>query len=199
LEDKELYNENELLQKIAEGDELAFRKLFARYQSYINLLAIRMAGSEALAEDIVQDTFLKVWINRKTLTAKENFGGWLYHIAVNNTLNALKRIDHQEKYAKYLQREGTPLYSLPDIADEKKELETILMEAVEQLPPRQKQTYMLVKVKRMAHKEAANQLQVSTETIKSNLDHAIRFIRAYCLRSLKNRPDLLLLLLLKFL
>lgn len=189
-----LHNEPELLQRVAEGDEKAFRKLFERYQSYINALAIRMTGSEAMAEDILQDTFLKVWINRETLPGKDNFGGWLYRLSINIILNALVKLKHQKKYNQYFQREEATLYILPGQADEQKELEMILQEAVDQLPPKQKQAYTLVKIKRMTHKEAASELQVHSETIKSNLDHALRFIRAYCLKQLEKRENMLLIL-----
>lgn len=71
LPDPKIYNEKELLLLVAAGDELAFQLIFDHYHSYINFVALRLTGNVAMAENIIQDTFVKVWINRKTLVEKK--------------------------------------------------------------------------------------------------------------------------------
>lgn len=194
-EQQALHNERFLLQRVAEGDEDAFRTLVHHYQPVIYFTAIRMTGIQEMAEDIVQDAFLKVWLNRASLPEKENFGGWLYRVAENLVLNAFTRLNHEKKYTRYIQEAASLQYSVPEHAIEQKELENILHKAISKLPPRQLQAYHLVKEQGKTRTEAAHLMQVHPETIKSNLEHAMRFIRAYCLRELEKWPGELLQLL----
>lgn len=192
MNNKELYNDPLLLQEVANGNEEAFHKLVVRYQPYINAVAFRLTGDKAMAEDIVQDTFMKVWINRRTLPEKDNFGGWLYHVAANITHNAIKQINHHKKYQQYLQQEGTVSFALPSNITEQKEMEKILHQAVSLLPLRQKEAFQLIKLDGMSYKDAAYQLGVSRETVKSNLQLAVRFIRSYCIKMVNNAGDTLI-------
>ena len=182
-----LHNEPVLLQRIADGDETAFRMLVHHYQPVIYFTAIRMTGNQEMAEDIVQDAFLKVWLNRTTLTEKENFGGWLYRIAENLVLNAFARLNHEKKYTRYVQESASLSYASERVV-EQRELEQLLQKAIQQLPARQLQAYHLVKEQGKTRSEAASLMQVHPETVKSNLDHAMRFIRAYCLKELEKNP-----------
>ncbi|MDF2850013.1 MAG: hypothetical protein K0S31_698 [Sphingobacterium multivorum] len=183
-----------LLQRVADGDHDAFQELFDIYRPNIYTTALRVAGNEWIAEDIVQDTFVKVWLNRDQLTAIDNFEAWLFILAKNITLNLLKK---QDSYKKYAHEEAKSallrVYPEADYLVQDKEFQALLNEAISRLSKKQKETYLLIKEKHMKRNEAASLLNVSPETVKWNLDQAMRNIRAYCLANMKELPLIIVL------
>src|SRR3954454_11069916 len=84
--------DHELMECAAKGDGQAFRILAARHGGRALGLARRFLGNEAMAEDVVQDAFLRVWINASRWRPEAAFRTWLYRIVVNLCLNAKRRI-----------------------------------------------------------------------------------------------------------
>ncbi len=180
------YNETAVLRAVANGSEAAFREIVLHYQDVIYSAAFRLTRNTAMAEDILQDTFMKVWLKRDTLITIDNFGGWIYRIAQNEILNALKKIGIRAKVNERFAVADVPDRDLPSDTVDLKDLESIINKAIQNLPRKQEQAYILIKVKGMTREEASRVLGVSPETVKSNLDHAIRFIRAFCMRNLEH-------------
>lgn len=184
----------ELLHEVSAGDEQAFKSLFDRYRPNIYTTALRFTNNEWMAEDIVQDTFVKVWLHKQLLPTLENFEGWLYTLAKNITLNVLKK---KESYKAYYQEQTKDAllryFPEADYLVQDKEFQAMLQQAIDRLPPKQQQTYRLIKEEYRKRDEVASLLQVSPETVKWNLEQAMKSIRAYCLANMKDIPFVLLL------
>ena len=182
IPDKQLLTgEEKLLTLIAGGDVNAFAQLFDHYRPFVYTNSLRMTGEEMLAEEIVQDTFLKVWLNRHTLPGITNFPGWLYRIAANLTLNAIKKEKlHQRTIQEWLKEfhEGN---EYPGITEDESRFRDLLNAAIAKLPARQRQTYELIKQQGYKREEAADLLKISPETVKYHLDQALKSIRASCM------------------
>lgn len=175
-----------LLSKVANGDEQAFKRLFDLYRPNVYTTALRITGDERTAEEILQDTFLKVWINRERIVHIGNFGGWIYTIAKNATYNAIKRSQSEKRNFLQFIREPIITYCQDtDHLTREREYQNILNLAITRLPPKQLLTYKLIKQQEMKREEAAIALNVSAETVKWNLDQAMRSIRAFCMAHLK--------------
>lgn len=183
-----------LLKKVARGDESAFRMLFELNHPNIYTTALRILADQQAAEDIVQDTFMRVWINRATLDQIDDFQAWLYTLAKNIAFNVIKK---RENYKQYMQQKGQQLLSElsteADYALQDKDFQYLLEKAVQRLPPKQQQTYKLLKESNLKRKEVAEILNVSPETVKYNIDQAMRSIRSYCSAHMKDMPLVFLL------
>lgn len=178
-----------LLEKIQNRDESAFTQLFDLYRSKIYTTALRITKDEWVAEEILQDTFLKIWIAREQLKDIDNFEGWLYTVARNITYNVLKRTAREKgNFDRLVQDSITLFYPEADYHIQAKEFQKILDQAISRLPAKQKATYQLIKEQYLKREEAAAKLNVSPETVKWNLDQAMRSIRAYCMIRLKGLP-----------
>jgi RNA polymerase sigma factor, sigma-70 family len=174
------HKEKDLLRLVSLGNETAFRALYDHYRPVVFTTAIRLIEETWTAEEVVQDTFLQVWLKRTELHNIENFPGWLYTIATNLTYNALTKKQRITKNESQL----TPPTNAPLTPVESllhKEYDKILEQAINRLPPKQKQTYILLKKEGKKREEAALELGVSPETVKWNLEQAMRSIRAYCM------------------
>jgi len=178
------YSEEELLAFIARGDELAFTRLFDNYRDRIYSIAFRITHSTTIAEEIVQDVFLKIWLRRDRLIEIQNFNAYLSVVTRNHVYKALKQI--AKNY------ELTALADKDQLAGDndsaglvmEKEYNSLLQKAVDRLPNQQKQVYQYIKEKGLKREEAAGLLHLSPETVKYHLAEAMKNIRTFCMSHL---------------
>lgn len=173
------YHEKEILIKIAEGDQKAFGLLFLHYKAGIYTTAFRLTHSATVSEEIVQDVFLKVWVKRSSLSQIENFRAYLFTIAQNTIYSAMRK-GYKQKFLHQEDPAAIATLATPEEDTRYRDYEQLLQEAVNRLPAKQKKTYVLIKEEGMKREQAADILHVSSETVKSNLEQAIRNIKAYC-------------------
>lgn len=174
-----LPNEKELLARIAAGDETAFRAIYDNYRKKIYAYTIRLTESEAIADDIMQDVFMKVWVNRQSLQSIDNFNAWLHTVARNHIADVMKiiakaRVSHQQ----WAQKTAPGINTVEEtIAD--KENQQLLQQALNRLSPQQQLIFHLTRHEGTKHAEIAGKLQISRNTVKTHLVHALRSIRNY--------------------
>lgn len=172
-----LPNENDLLARIAEGDEKAFALIFHHYRRKIYSYAYHLSGSSTQADELVQDVFLKVWLYRDKLPHILRFDNWLFTIARNQVFDMLKGMAKEAS----LRRQ---MAELPDAGNNpvedqvlSRENEAQLQEAMDQLSPRQKLIFTLSRHQGMKHEEIASRLHISRHTVKTHLVQALRTLR----------------------
>lgn len=190
-----LHNDEELLIQIAAGSEKAFATLFHSHRDKVYSAAFRLTHSTFIAEEVVQDIFLKLWVKKETLTQIGNFEDYLFIITRNHVFSAMKRMARRQQLVDDLQRElpwgeETTFNRIIDI-----EIEEVIHQAVELLPAQQKQIYLLSKEQKLKREEIAQLLRISSETVKTHLSRALRHIRAYS----KSKLDITISLLIFFL
>jgi len=189
LEQNSLHNEKDLLLRVAEGDESAFRVLYDHYRKKIYALGLFLARSESQAQELVQDVFLKIWEKRRQLREIDHFNAWLRTIARNTAINYL-RARAMEKLGldRLPVHESSTCFTEDDVAD--REYSLLLQAAVRQLPPQQQKVYMLHRQQGLCHEAVAEQLDISVLTSKKYMKLALRSIRIF----LEHRMDTAVLL-----
>lgn len=166
-----------LLQKVAEGNENAFGKLFKTYDVQVNNYILSLTRSEPLTQEMVQDVFLKIWMNRSLLTEIKSFEPYLFIIARNHTYDCLKKISRKKKREnEWMSRVVVSHYSNNHNDSESDNSHEKIQEAVSMLPPQQKKIYFLRR-DGMKHAEIAQQLSLSIGTVKKHLVLANRFLK----------------------
>jgi len=166
-----------LLLQTAEGNEQAFRAIFDAYRQRIYSFALHLTENTATADEIVQETFLRVWLHRQKLPAVLHFNAWLYSIARNQVFDAMKAAAKEKALAASMPGQGAFNNIDETMAD--KEYEQLLQEAVGQLSDRQQLIYHLSRDTGIQHAEIAGRLNISRNTVKTHLVHALRSIRKY--------------------
>jgi RNA polymerase sigma-70 factor, ECF subfamily len=181
-------------------DRLAFERLTAAHRRELKLHCYRMMGSLHEADDLVQDTFLKAWRARSQFDGRGSARGWLYTIATNSCLNAIKARSSAHRILKLPERppsdgqatggpaaeltwlEPYPDTELPDLADDKpgpearyetrEAVQLAFVAAIQLLPPRQRAALLLCDVLGWSALETAQLLGGSTASINSALQRA---------------------------
>lgn len=180
-------NEPLLLQQIADGDQDAFRELFHRYKNKIYTITIDLTGSAAMAEDVLQDVFLKIWLRRESLSDITYFRAYLFTATRNHIVNLLKKErSGSQQPAEVLEQEGD---SKQEYHGERyvmeKEYGALLEQAVNRLPLQQARAYRLINEGGYKREEAAREMGISQETVKTHFSQAMRNIRAFCMAHLE--------------
>jgi RNA polymerase sigma-70 factor (family 1) len=179
-----LHNEQDLLLQVSQGSEPAFTELFHHYRKRIYSVGCAVTHSEEMAEELVQDVFLKIWLKRNDLSAILNFESYLFVVTRNTAFDLIKRALQQRKAATGLRMQVPEATSDTDHFLLDRQYANILEEAVNRLPPQQKQVYQLIKVEGLKRNEVASRLQIQPNTVKEHLMKAMKSIRAHCVTRL---------------
>lgn len=174
--------ENELFKRISEGDELAFKKLFIIYKPMFSAIAFKITNNNAVVSDVLQETFLRIWLNRTELYNVEYTRGWALKILYRISFNWLR---HQQVISKNEYNIRQLNKSTSNSVEEAlffKETKTLLQQAVNALPPQTQKIYRLNRENNLRIIEIAEQLGLSIQTIKNVLGKASRSIQKYLLR-----------------
>lgn len=172
-----LPNEAYLLLQVADGDEKAFGTIFHHYRNKIYSYAFHLLESTSLADELVQDVFLKVWLSRDRLRTIDNFDNWLFIVARNQVFDALKLLSKDLAVKKQMAEAVLSDENSVDNQLINKENEQLLQDALDRLSPQQKRIFILSRHQGMNHEEIATRLQISRNTVKTHLVHALRALR----------------------
>ncbi|WP_164735250.1 RNA polymerase sigma factor [Pseudoflavitalea rhizosphaerae] len=174
------YNQKYLLDLIARSDQQAFTELFHFYRNRTYTHALALVQSSELAEEIVQEVFLQLWIKREQMPSIDNIEAYLNTMVKHRAFRALKNI---ARYNNILQGSDQSEWHFSQQLQElvqQKEFAAIIREAVAVLPPRQKLAWQLNREQQLPRVKVAEIMGLSPETVKVHLAHAMRSVKAYC-------------------
>jgi RNA polymerase sigma-70 factor (ECF subfamily) len=170
-----------LVGRAKQGDLGAFSELVRRHRERVYRTIIRFTRNHGDADDLAQETFLRAYREIRRFREKAEFSTWLYRIAVNLSLNHLKRqkreMGRREFDESFADREPAPGFS-PESASGSAELQARLGDAVDSLPPAYRTSFVLVVYEGMSHGQAARVLGCSENTVSWRLHKARKMLQA---------------------
>ena len=170
-------DERQLLAAIAAGDEKAFRIMVEAYWSRVYYNTLTLVKSPATAQDVTQDIFLKIWLQRDKLSEVESFKSYIYVVGRNQVINALRKKIVETAAADTLALREDLL--MPDLQLEGKDAYRMLMEGVERLTPQQKLIFKMSRIEGLSHEDIARKLGLSKNTVKVHMVIALNFLRGW--------------------
>lgn len=182
-----LINEAELFSGLARGDERCFDAIYNHYSERLFPYVDKMIRSRTLTEEIIQDIFVQLWINRHLLENVQYPTSYLFHIAANKALTYLKKIANNQKL---VDKMAVGYLDYSNETEEQlivRESARIIEMAVAQLPEQRRLIWELSRNEGLTHQQIADRLGISTSTVNNQLGHAIQHVRSF----LENRAGLL--------
>jgi len=186
------YDEVTVLLAVTAGDQKAFGELFFRYKDRVYTIALTYTENRVIAEEVVQDVFVRVWKSRHKLRAIDTFSSWIHVIARNRALTALRKIAREGE-----RREELISYLPTEVSDAEERVQDTYMEelletALTRLSPQQRKVFVLSRLQGRSRKEVAEILHLTPATVSVHLTIALRSIRAFLTNHLELSSLLLL-------
>ncbi len=182
---KEIPSE-ELMARVAEGDESAFETLVVRHQASVLNLIYRFMGDRTQANDLAQEVFLKVWQAAKSYEPKAKFSAWIYRITFNLCLNERKS-SRYKKWRQFLRfNKDHEIQADEDLPASSPSPEDLLLarersrevsDALQGLPEKQRMALILKRYDNLSYQEIAQILGCSISAVESLLVRAKRTLQ----------------------
>ena len=178
----------ELVRSFQDGDEQAFNELVRRHQDKVYILARRFAPDHDEADEIVQESFIKVYQGLATFRGESGVFTWIYRITVNVALNAIRRKRTRQMFSlEDAAGQTADSAESPDAVLEAKEQRLLIAEAIESLPEKQKAVFILRYYDETPYEELSVILGTSVGGLKANYFHAVRKIAEHVKRANSTR------------
>ena len=168
-----------LIEQLMEGNNKAFRKLFDTYRNDVYAYSMSMLKSKVLAEEIVQDVFLKIWQHRERLNPDLSFRSYIFTITRNLTFNLISKVANNRKLKEEELYKSQKSYSPIEDKITENDYEVIKSRAIELLPPKRKIIFQMSRNENMSYEEISKELNISVSTVKGQMSKALTTIREY--------------------
>ena len=174
-------DESELINKLIQGDEKAFKSLFELYKTKVYNTAAGFLTNTEEAEDITQEVFLQVFRSVKHFKERSQLSTWIYRITVTKSLDLLRKKKTKKRFAfitDIFEKDGSDKkesfvnYEHPGVETDKKELSERLFKEIEKLPENQRIAFVLNKVEQLGYREISEIMDTSVPAVESLISRA---------------------------
>lgn len=172
-----MMTEKQILCQVSEGNEIAFAQLYEKYKDQVYYISFKFFKSQSVAEDVLQEVFLKIWIHKEKLSAIDNFSAYLTVILRNHIYNRFRKLANEEVFIRKASVANVEHhnYTLDNVL--LNESRNLLAKAIEKLPAQQKKAFELSRIEGKKHEEIARLMNISKETVKKHVMEASRTLK----------------------
>ncbi|MBN1789075.1 MAG: RNA polymerase sigma-70 factor [Bacteroidales bacterium] len=170
--------------RIRKGDENAFEKVFHAYFERICCFAREYVCDWEVARELAQEAFIRLWEIRDNLDDGSDIPALLFTITRNNALNYMKHLTVRQKYSDYTKQQHLEsqlnLIALSDLQVDilfRNDMQKAIHQAVDELPDRCKEVFIMSRHLGMSYKEIAQKLKISGKTVENHISEALKRLR----------------------
>ncbi|MCW3789240.1 RNA polymerase sigma-70 factor [Plebeiibacterium sediminum] len=188
--------EKQTLILLSKGNEEAFSSIYCEFKPALINFVKSLIKLEDIAEDITQQVFLSVWLNRKDINTDQSFSSYLFTIAKNTTLNYIRKDNNNKKYLKdkiWDEMMFGKCYTEESI--EHDELLKTINDAINSLTNQKKKIFEMSRRFGKTHEEIATELNISKNTVKNHMVDSISQIKRFIESKNNNSKSTIILLL----
>lgn len=169
--------EREWLLSMKFGDESSYEKIYRNYSTRIFASILRLVKDKEVAQDILQDVFLKAWLHRENIDPDKPYHSFLFAIAKNAVLNYIRRESLETQVSIYLISQGSEFYSHVEEAAMYNETSEAIKRAIDCLPPKRKEVYIRCKINGESYQQVAEELGCSVAAVNAHIVKATKVIK----------------------
>lgn len=170
-------NEKDLVARFNDSDQEAFGQLYQLYSGRLFGYLIKLVKSDLHAAELLQDTFIKLWDNRRNVDPNQSFRSYLFRIAENNVYDFFRKAARDKRLQEAIINSACEMYKHVEEELFTKQNEQILQDAINLLPPKRRQVFQLIKIEERSYDEVSALLNISTSTINDHIVKATKYIR----------------------
>lgn len=165
---------------LKEGDQKVFEKIYAQHYKRLCVFLMGYCSDKDIVEDVVQDVFVKLWLNKEQLEIKSSLTAYLFKVAYNLLMDNYREY---KKHNKFLDSYYYNLMLSSLEVDPKSDSERLhkLEECINKLPPKCKEVFLENKIKGLKYQEVAQKLKVSVKNVEAHISRALAYLRT-CLK-----------------
>ncbi|TCC97781.1 RNA polymerase sigma factor [Pedobacter hiemivivus] len=179
MQDVDLKNisDQELLLLLKVGDRAAYEQIYHRYKFVLHNHAWNKTRNREESQDIIQEIFTMLWAKRETLDVNTNLSGYLYTSLRNYILNQIVHKEVQNKYIASIQSFVDQESVIADHLVRENQLKALIEKEIDALPPRMKEVFLLSRRENLSHKEIAELLGTTEQTVKKQMTNTLKVLR----------------------
>lgn len=170
------FSDEELTFLLKKGDQMAFTEIYNRYWAEMYYHTFRMLKDEESSKDVVQDVFSTLWLKSSLLNTGTKLSGHLYISVRNKVLNLIAQNKVRSDYLSSVASFVTHSVNEASLLDEKQILEMVEAE-IKNLPARMREIFELSRKENLSHKEIAEKLNLSDQTVKKQVQNALKILK----------------------
>jgi len=168
----------DIIHRLKKDDKSAVDELFSYYYPRLYHFSKSILKIENDIDDILQEVFVKIWLNRQKINSVETFNSYIFTITKNEVLNLIRSNLRDQTFKNELfLRSVAEEYQTSDQV-EFDEIETRINQTVAGLPEKRQQVFILSRMEGLSNKEIAQQLNISEKTVEDHITHAIKHIKS---------------------
>lgn len=172
-----IYHEpNLMLDSLKKGDQRVFEHLYKEYFEKLCIYLLSYSQNKEIVQDVVQDTFVRLWTNREKITISSSIKSYLYKSAYNNFIDNYRETNKRDTMLDSYYQQALTRFIETDEEYKEQRLKK-LDECIANLPPKCKEVFTSIKLLGMKYKEVASTLNISLKTIEGHTRKAYVFIK----------------------
>jgi RNA polymerase sigma-70 factor (ECF subfamily) len=164
---------------LQKGDNDAFLEVYNQYHQPLYHYVLRFVKSPAIAEDVLQDVFLKIWEIKSRIDPELSFKAYLYRICRNSVFKLLKKMAVDENLRVQVMKQFSQSVADADLKILWQQYEEILQAAIDRLPPQRQKVFKLCREEGKTYEQVAEELGISRNTVKEHMVLAMKLIREH--------------------
>lgn len=178
LPNQTIYKDETLLLMMSRDDQEAFTLLYRRYWEDLFVTAAKVLRGKEEAADVVQDVFLSLWNRRHELNIEGSLAAYLQTSARYKAIHYIeKNITRRDYLVQLSDVAVNTLSPTAEIQLHLKEVQQVIHDTVSKMPPKMQEVYRLSRQEHLSHKEIADKMGISVETVKKHIQHALQQIK----------------------
>jgi RNA polymerase sigma-70 factor (ECF subfamily) len=172
-----MHEESEWLAALVIGDSRAFSDLYEKYHRALYLFILKLSKNPHEAEELVQSVFVTVWLSRQFIDISKPFSAYLFSIARNRYYDMLRKRVTESCYADYILQQNNLIADDFEKEIEDKEIYEIINKLLQQIPNRRQKIFRMSREDDLSYKQIAEKLQISENTVDTQIRKALNFLR----------------------
>jgi RNA polymerase sigma-70 factor (ECF subfamily) len=169
--------EQEIVSRLRDGESYAFELLYHRYKYQLAANLLKLLKSEELAEEVLQELFIRIWEGRESLDPDKSFPAYLFRIARNMVVDIYRKAARESKVRQQLLLATEEFENSVEDAILDRESNADLYDAIALLPPQRRKVFTLCRIEGKSYKEAGELLGISSSTVNDHLLKANKFLK----------------------